>query len=921
MPQLNWIRASSLAVLAVVLSACGGGGGGGGGNNNQTTTYTVGGTVTGLTQGSVVLRLNGANDLTVSANASGNVPFTFSAALANSASYTVSIQVQPNGASSAVPFVCGPAMTNATGTISGANVTNVALACASYSVGGTLSGLKAGSQLTLWLNGPTRSHTVAANGAFTFPTASSMGIGVAYAIAIAAQPAGQTCMLEGGLGIVRAIDPNVTTAALVCVDNVTDALSGTYQVTEYNGASAASLHIRDFATFYSDGTFIFGLHERDNTACGPNGQGGVEYGVYNWDDATQVFRVVRLRKLTTAPLECGLDETTNVKLAKRSDGSLFMVDAAEGDTVVFTPVPSTANELTGSWGDNLWFTAYAADGTFFNADTRSFPPAQVPGTSPGVEDGCYTLSGSSRVTGSFTVNLTTSCALGGGLTAVDQTGAGIGLSFQAAQQRNFTVTGDTLDFALVPGSVALARAGRITVAPASASTFSVSGTINGLTGNPGVTLRLNGQVSPDFTAVRPSASTTFTFAARLEAGASYSIGVLPQGQPTTPAQFCRPTAFGAGTIPASDVTNVVITCSNSASYSVSGNVTGLAAGASVTVRARYYDVSANGGAGAFAFADRVAAANGPYATITMPANVGFYAGIVQQPVGQTCTILRGTSFSFGAAIANLDVTCVDNVTGPLRGTYSFLDADGRGYVNFNADGTVTTALIHRNPDPANQEPPADCGIGIPAIDQRSGNGVEYGIFNWNQTTNATQLLTPAPIDTNGDCGFYDPNEPAGWGAWAIVTRTATGIDMRTPPGDPDPFQVTVTAVESVPGSLVGAWVPEANNGMLLVFHADGTFMLAETQLALMPPAGYGQERGCYTVSTPDSTIALTIATTCRPDGLAAYDLNGVGGAFANAQPSGQPNPVTSVPPALFSLVDANTLDYLGRIFKRTTAGP
>jgi hypothetical protein len=88
-------------------------------------------------------------------------------------------------------------------------------------------------------------------------------------------------------------------------------------------------------------------------------------------------------------------------------------------------------------------------------------------------------------------------------------------------------------------------------------------------------------------------------------------------------------------------------------------------------------------------------------------------------------------------------------------------------------------------------------------------------------------------------------------------------------------------------------------------------MYAETQLAGLYPAGLGQERGCYMVSTPDSTITLTIAAACRPDGHAAYDLNLFAGAFAPG------TTITTVGPIPFTLVDANTLEYVGRIYKRT----
>ena len=80
-------------------------------------TYTVGGTVSGLT-GTVVLQNNGS---TLSQSANG--AFTFAAGLTSGTAYSVTVQTQPVGQTCAV--------SNGAGTISGANVTNVAVVCSS----------------------------------------------------------------------------------------------------------------------------------------------------------------------------------------------------------------------------------------------------------------------------------------------------------------------------------------------------------------------------------------------------------------------------------------------------------------------------------------------------------------------------------------------------------------------------------------------------------------------------------------------------------------------------------------------------------------------------------------------------------------------------------------------------------------------
>jgi hypothetical protein len=91
--------------------------GGNGTGGGTSATYTVNGTVSGLSSGTVVLQDNGTDSLSVSANGS----FTFPTALATGAAYNVTVSSSPAGQSCTV--------SNAAGTIGSANVTNVAVTC------------------------------------------------------------------------------------------------------------------------------------------------------------------------------------------------------------------------------------------------------------------------------------------------------------------------------------------------------------------------------------------------------------------------------------------------------------------------------------------------------------------------------------------------------------------------------------------------------------------------------------------------------------------------------------------------------------------------------------------------------------------------------------------------------------------------
>lgn len=80
--------------------------------------FTVGGSVSGLTGAGLVLQVNGGSNLAIA----GDGPFTFSTVLANAATYSVTVASQPTGQ--------GCSVANGSGTISGANVGNVAVTCA-----------------------------------------------------------------------------------------------------------------------------------------------------------------------------------------------------------------------------------------------------------------------------------------------------------------------------------------------------------------------------------------------------------------------------------------------------------------------------------------------------------------------------------------------------------------------------------------------------------------------------------------------------------------------------------------------------------------------------------------------------------------------------------------------------------------------
>ncbi len=171
-----------------------------------TSGFTVGGHVTGLSGSGLVLQDNGGDDLPISSSQA----FTFSKTVGSGATYSVTVKTQPTGPVQ----VC--TVSKGSGTITNANVTDVAVNCTTnaFAVGGTVSGL-AGTGLTVLMNGK-NPVPIGANGPFT---AATLGTGVGYSVTVGTQPTNpsQTCLVANGTGTVGvAAVSNIT---ITCATN------------------------------------------------------------------------------------------------------------------------------------------------------------------------------------------------------------------------------------------------------------------------------------------------------------------------------------------------------------------------------------------------------------------------------------------------------------------------------------------------------------------------------------------------------------------------------------------------------------------------------------------------------------------------------------------------------------------------------
>jgi Tol biopolymer transport system component len=329
----RWLVAVGLVSLLAFAAACG--------DDNGTspppppTSYSIGGSVSGLTGGSLTLQLNGGDDLPITANGD----FEFTTQLLDGSNYTVNVSTQP------ADHTC--TVSNGSGTVSGADVENVAVNCSAdtHSVGGLVTGLTGGT-LVLQNNGGD-DQSVTADGVFTFGT--ELASGSSYLVSISVQPAGQTCTVSSGSGTITGAD--VTDVAIGCSAN-TYTVGGT--VTGLTGGTVIVLNNGgDELSVSADGDFQFvtplvdGSNYIVTVSTQPVGQTCAvsnESGTISGANVSDVAVTCTNNTYTVGGTASGL---TGGTLVLQNNGGDDLSVTANGIFTFVTPVPHTgAYEVT-----------------------------------------------------------------------------------------------------------------------------------------------------------------------------------------------------------------------------------------------------------------------------------------------------------------------------------------------------------------------------------------------------------------------------------------------------------------------------------------------------------------------------------------------------------------------------------------------
>jgi len=166
-------------------------------------SFTVGGTVSGLAGSGLVLQDNGGDNLNISSSGA----FTFATPVAIGSPYAVTVKTQPANLSQTCT------VTNGTGTINAAAVTNVSVACTtnSFSITANVIDSTANPAGTVLQNNGGGNLNVTGTGSFTF--AAQVASGQAYDVTVLTQPSltpAQYCLALNGSGTVTVSNVTVT---------------------------------------------------------------------------------------------------------------------------------------------------------------------------------------------------------------------------------------------------------------------------------------------------------------------------------------------------------------------------------------------------------------------------------------------------------------------------------------------------------------------------------------------------------------------------------------------------------------------------------------------------------------------------------------------------------------------------------------
>ncbi len=525
-------------------------------------TFSVGGTLSGLNKGATVILVNeGADALTLKTDGS----FSFSTKSATGAAYDVTVHTQPKGQ------LCTVA--NPSGKVAKANVTNIKVTCVdAYMIGGDITGLDAKVPLTLLDNGGDALRFVLLTSTtkpvpFTFKT--PVASGDKYDVTVGTPPTGQVCTIAKASGTVG--KANVTNVAVTCVQGYT--VSGSVTGLE-NGKSLTlfddggnAVTIKGTTSGKANFTFTDALPNKasydvtiDTQPVGENCTIADGKGTIAVKNVTSVAVTCKVNAVTVGGTIDGLKKSAKLVLEDNSTNPLTIIGSGTGS-------------------QKFTFTAGLASGSNYDVTVETQPAGEL----------CTVAKGTGKVGTSDVTDVVVTCVtgftVGGTITGVktglkitieNNGGNATTLNGTATGTVAFTFSADLLNNATYDVSVSVPPSGEscvvskgsgkipganvadvsIACKPSTVTTFSISGTVSGLTSTASSVTLKNGTATQ--TVTYPGTSFSFT---GIASGSSYAVTVVT---PPT-GETCTVSANGSGVSITANITGVVVTCTASGS--------------------------------------------------------------------------------------------------------------------------------------------------------------------------------------------------------------------------------------------------------------------------------------------------------------------------------------------------------------------
>jgi hypothetical protein len=255
-----------------------------------------------------------------------------------------------------------------------------------------------------------------------------------YELVVTEQPVGMTCLPGFGPGVpgssatdagaVLLLQPAavavagswLVTRSVRCRANpaVAGQLRGSWQLTTVSTASGAAVTttLRNFLTFFEDGTFLYGLH---GTGAGCSTACGVQQGFYAWNAAAgQIAFTVHTDTVTGTNANKLPATLTSVAMIAGAPAQISATLNSTTNWLLIQP-PSIPGQMTGAWATSDHRRVWIYEGnryTGFHAGVNGMGNAQ---------DACFPIDPPSAVSGYFTRrgNATT-CQLGDGAPSATQ---------------------------------------------------------------------------------------------------------------------------------------------------------------------------------------------------------------------------------------------------------------------------------------------------------------------------------------------------------------------------------------------------------------------------------------------------------------------------------------------------------------------